>query len=88
VDVADGPRLRVDPLGLWNWQMTQKTAHPCQPAAQASQPSLSTMAGFAGGAPIRASIGYVGDLVVTSVPRGSVWSITISDVAAARNVAA
>ena len=24
--IEDGPRLRADPLGLSNWQMTQKTA--------------------------------------------------------------
>jgi hypothetical protein len=26
VEIEDGPRLRADPLGLSNWQMTQKTA--------------------------------------------------------------
>ena len=57
--IEDGPRLRADPLGLSNWQMTQKTAHPCQPAAQASQPSLSTVAGLASAAPIRTSFGLV-----------------------------
>ena len=56
--IEDGPRLLANPLDWSNWQMTQETAHPCQPAAQANQPSLSTMAGFARGAPIRNLLGY------------------------------
>jgi hypothetical protein len=28
--IEDGPRLRADPLGLSNWQLTQKTAFDVQ----------------------------------------------------------
>jgi hypothetical protein len=37
---------------------------------------------------VRASVGYIGNLEVTSVPRGAVFSISISDVPVVRNMAA
>jgi hypothetical protein len=52
---------------------------------------LSVCAEGGGGGPldmiINGSWGYVGNLVVTSVPRGAVFSISISDVDVRRSAA-